>query len=138
VIEALELDRRLSRAGHAIAYLVVSLPVTLSVQGQLITGRLASALDYFDHIEHDIREARLGRCGEGVLSRVRGNRPPTAGNPLIAAMPPMYIHLVNARYVSRRGDYLPPQGSPALVWRGKIACVDGFSIGEFMAATGIP
>ncbi len=29
MIEALELDRRLSRAGHAIAYLVVSLPVTL-------------------------------------------------------------------------------------------------------------
>lgn len=109
----------------------VSLPVTLSVQGQLVTGRLASAQEYFEHLEQDIREVPLGRLGEAVRSRIRANCPPAMGNPLVAAMPPMYIHLVNARYVSRRGEYLPPQGTPALIWRGKIAAVDGFSVGEF-------
>ena len=108
----------------------VSLPVTLSVQGQLVTGRLASALDYFDQVEQDIREVPLGRLGEAVRSRIRASRPPTEGSALVAAMPPMYVHLVNARYVSRQGEYLPPQGTPALIWRGKIAAVDGFSIGE--------
>lgn len=109
-----------------------SLSVTLCVQGQLITGRLASAFEYFDHVEQDIREASPGKLCEALLARIREIRPPVEGNSLVAAMPPVYIHLVNARYISKRGEYLPPQGTPALVWRGKIASVDGFSIGEFV------
>lgn len=106
--------------------------VTLAVRGQLVTGRLASSDEYFNHAAQMVAGGFTGDFAHALRARVNSNRPATNASPALAGMPPSYVHLVDARYVLGNGELLPPNGTPAIVWRGKIASVDGFSIGRFM------
>jgi hypothetical protein len=116
-------------AVNAVASPSRGMDVTLSVGGQLVTGTLAAALDYFIAIEpmfSSPENAGKGGTAEGALSSFTEvyRNPPENRNPA------SYIHLRNAHYVFPSGSYIPAQSAPGLWWRGKIEAVDAFSFGR--------
>jgi len=112
----------------------VGLQVTLSVRGQLITGRLTSSQEFFDHTVRILGKGTDKELADALVSRIEEIRPKLNTPQRIPGLPPIFIHLADARYLSEAGEYLPSLSGEPLTWRGKIASVDGFSLGQITRA----
>lgn len=108
----------------------IGISVTLSVGGRLITGTMASIQQYFDCLIEDLGAVEPEEIRQALQKWFDNERPAREKTVLADGLLPRYIHLINARYVSESG-WIPAIGSKPLTWRGKIACVDGFTIGSF-------
>lgn len=115
-----------------LANIGLGIPITLSVGGQLITGQLSSLQVYFDHAVKLMGAVEDKKLAESLVACIEAKRPDPDKPKRVPGMPPAFIHLVDARYVSEAGDYIPSRDAKALIWRGKVASVDGFSIGQFV------
>lgn len=111
----------------------VGFELTLTVGGTIISGTLCSVREYFERFGKDFQAgwdkigaetdfdetiASLGKKPEDLTEEQEDNLPP-----------PLYVHLKNARF------YVPgqrPIPSNGLLWRGRIAEVDGFALGTFL------
>ena len=78
MIAALELDHRLRRAGHAVAYLVVSLPVTLLAWPAVALLVIGAALSVAGH--RAAARGRRGGCVPGARAAGPARREPLAGH----------------------------------------------------------
>lgn len=112
--------------------------LTLFVGGTLISGQLITAHDYFTQLEKVAMNATInGVTDEDALNTFQKAIAMSFGSSFNVLFPETgsekagggsygYIHLKNAKVISPAGS-IPNQG---LLWRGKLAAVDGFSIGE--------
>jgi hypothetical protein len=99
--------------------------ITLTVGGALISGNLISAQAYFQRVIESVTNVSKPGENPGVdaVTELLKARTPLGGGPIAA----QYIHLRDARIYNGGSDPLPTNGSN---WRGKIASVDGFSLGR--------
>lgn len=102
--------------------------ITLSVRGQLVSGLLISPQAYFEQLAEQFAQpfADAGSTdADSIRALVRGFDEPAGREEDPAAQ---YIHVRDARvYTSSQGP-ISPDG---MLWRGKVAAVDGFSLGHF-------
>jgi hypothetical protein len=120
-------------------------PVTLSVGGMLISGMLTSYSEYLKLMGETIREMTIPELRDDTLTdtfaklaesaqnaaRARQRAEDTAeslGEELEDDVRPEYIHLKDAKVFLAADMGIPTQGG--VVWRGKIAAVDGFILGS--------
>jgi hypothetical protein len=122
-----ELVRRANEGG-------LSIGVTLSVGGTLISGILVGGHRYFEGFADDIAAAAgdaetAGRARAFFRSPAAMYRSDRRGAREVAADPePLaYIHLENARFFGGAGSPIP--GEKGVYWRGKLSSVDGFALG---------
>ena len=103
----------------------VEMGITLTVGGALISGTLISSQTYFQRVYDSIIEVSKPGENPGVdaVAEVLKSRTPRTGWPIAA----QYIHMRDARIYNGRSEPLPTNGTN---WRGKIASVDGFSLGS--------
>lgn len=118
----------------------LEVPVTLFVAGAVVTGVLTSGKVYFDRFadrfaagwpEEGRAELRASMATPGdVYPRLEpGEKSPRK-------MPAQFIHLRDARVVTAQG-HLPTTGE-GLLWRGRLAAVGGYSLGQLSPAAGPP
>lgn len=106
--------------------------LSLNVGGLIISGVLCSGKDYFysfgEQLGDAYRDSPDGAAefaksykalGDDVYSESEENPSPAS-----------YIHMKNAQFFSPKGDSIPSNGEGTL-WRGKVAEIDGFSLGRF-------
>ncbi len=101
--------------------------VTLTIGGMLVTGTLISHDKYFEQFSKDFSDpfAVSGtEVQEQMRSIILGFNPAVDPDEQLPAL--QYIHLKNARTYMSSSDHLPTKGT---LWRGKIAAVDGFTLG---------
>jgi hypothetical protein len=108
--------------------------ITLYVSGQIITGVLIPAADFFQQLSDQINTADEGAgAGEGAartmmtisgVYRMRGRLPgepgDEEGNPAVT----LYIHLEDAAVVHPETGRDKPVG----LWRGRLSHVSGWSV----------
>lgn len=105
-------------------------PVTLHVGGFLVSGIVISGAKYFEEFSKiygaGFADAELGREIAGSLATLKKiyDRSDKPDDP---SPPPTYIHLKNCRMFHNSGGPVPNNGS--VLWRGRLSCVDGFSLG---------
>ncbi|MBB4055092.1 MULTISPECIES: gas vesicle accessory protein GvpU [Pseudomonas] len=104
--------------------------ITLTVGGNLISGKLISADAYFkkmtDHLAADF-SAEDGSREIFKEEASHWNTPPITENGLLP--PPQFIHLEAAEIYSSNERPILPGGS---LWRGKLSSVDGFNLGRLV------
>jgi hypothetical protein len=103
--------------------------ITLNVEGQVVSGKLISAIQYYRSYA-DIWEGALG-TGEHSKGYIEPWRElaltmETEDSESEDAPPPRYIHLADAKYIY--GTSIIPT-SEGMLWRGLISKVSGFSLG---------
>ncbi len=117
--------------------------ITLTVGGTLITGRLIGGWRYFRELGQLILNADVAAKVDDPSSfqtelaesysqwtEVYPEPDPSKWaqkDQPIANPNPRYIHLRNVRFVTADGAAISSVGT---LWRGKLAAVDGFSLGE--------
>lgn len=124
-----ELVRRANEGGLRVG-------VTLCVGGAIVSGTLIGGRDYFEGIADN---AAAATADPATAERARAFfRSPAAmyraawgeGGELGPDEDPLaYIHLADARFFIATGQPLP--GSHGVLWRGRLAAVDGFVLGAF-------
>lgn len=107
--------------------------VTLHVHGQLVTGKLISGATYWAESARDLRRgaegsAQLVKAMAASMDRVAQKYRAayvgdTDGEPGATTA---FVHLRDARTITAQGP-VPRNGA---LWRGRLASVDGFSLGE--------
>ncbi|MFN3944613.1 MAG: hypothetical protein ACK4K7_06775 [Allosphingosinicella sp.] len=110
----------------------LTFPVTLFVGGAAISGILVGGKTYFDEFSRmmrrsfrdneesaDIMASFVDQCGSFYGDAAE-----------IAARPPEYVHLVEARLFHPGADPVPK--ADGVLWRGKLASVDGFCWGTLV------
>ena len=102
--------------------------ITLSVRGHLVSGLLISAQTYFHLLAEQFAKpfADAGSSdAESIRALVRGfDESPDKEDDAAA----QYIHVRDARvFTGHQG----PVSAEGMLWRGKVAAVDGFSLGHF-------
>lgn len=107
----------------------VELGVTLSIGGNLVSGLLISHDDYFDQLAQDLA-APLGQYDNGAEKSLKE---------IILSFKPgdlaqdtsdfHFIHLKDSRTYSTDQSPICESG---VLWRGRIAAVDGFSVGQIV------
>jgi uncharacterized protein YneF (UPF0154 family) len=118
-----EIDSSLQRLVEMVDESGIEIGITLSIGAGVITGFLISMDHYFEQLAYDMSEP-FDRS-EQVQSLFRSLKPTvdTFGTGRF----PRFIHLKNARTFLSGGKTVPDQES--CLWRGKIASVDGFTMG---------
>jgi hypothetical protein len=102
--------------------------ITLSVRGHLVSGLLISPQAYFTLLAEQFAKpfADAGSSdAESIRALVRGFDETTSNEDDPAAQ---YIHVRDARVYTGHAGPFSPDG---MLWRGKVAAVDGFSLGHF-------
>ena len=102
--------------------------ITLSVRGHLVSGLLISPQTYFHLLAEQFAKpfADAGSSdAESIRALVRGFDESTGKEEDPAAQ---YIHVRDARVYTGHQGPVSPDG---MLWRGKVAAVDGFSLGHF-------
>lgn len=106
----------------------LEIPITLTIGGALVSGRLISGERYFREFgksltsgiaEESLAES-LNLMMEGFAKEYESTEHDYANRPM------RFIHLCEAKWVYLNGK-IPTEKGP--VWRGKISSVDGFFIG---------
>ncbi|WP_434701528.1 gas vesicle accessory protein GvpU [Pseudomonas sp. D1-36] len=104
----------------------VSIPMTFTVGGNLVSGFLISEADYFEQLASDF-SAALPQAAKA------------AGEELIKALQPQpaidehsqpacqFVHLKSAQVFGASSQPVPMSGA---LWRGKISSVEGFNLGS--------
>lgn len=104
----------------------VSVPVTFTIGGGLVSGHLISEADYFEQLASDfsvaLPEAAKAAGKELILSlqptlAVDENDQPAC----------QFVHLKGAQVFNGSSNPIPSSGT---LWRGKISSVEGFSLGS--------
>ena len=102
--------------------------ITLSVRGHLVSGLLISPQVYFTLLAEQFAKpfADAGSSdAESIRALVRGFDESPVKEPDPAEQ---YIHVRDARVYA---GHQAPVSSAGMLWRGKVAAVDGFSLGHF-------
>jgi hypothetical protein len=118
------------------------LPITLSVKGVLISGRLINGKTYFAEFSGQIRaafepyqkhfadipemEAWIKSFGDPDESE-RPSKELDANQFAERVRQTRFVHLQDATILQPGGRPVPSEGG--LLWRGRLASVDGFSLG---------
>lgn len=111
----------------------IDIGVTLTVGGNLITGRLISHKKYFEILSNDFSKA-FESVGEQSAKTIKDQivsfgPSEHAGEEEPA---PQYLHLKDSHiYTNAEG----PIYSSGALWRGKIGSVDGFTFGQITQAS---
>lgn len=103
--------------------------ITLSVRGHLVSGLLISPQTYFALLAEQFAQpfADAGSSdADGIRALVRGFDESSGKEDDPAAQ---YIHVRDARVYAGQQGPVSPAG---MLWRGKVAAVDGFSLGHFL------
>lgn len=109
----------------------LEIPVTLWVKGRLVTGILTSGKNFFEHALISLNldgEQSEGSNGE-IMAQEFGEWVELYSNPREHA--PEWLHLKGAKTVREDGRMIPYEGG--LFWRGRIAAIDGFCLGQMAA-----
>lgn len=108
----------------------MSFGITLNVGGFLVSGTLIGGKEYFEGFGEDFAsgfqdldsaesiKAAFSKNGEIYTSEED-------------APPPSYVHIKDARFFNTNGNPIP--GNRGVWWRGRVAEVDGFSLGSLSA-----
>lgn len=106
----------------------VTIGITLSIGGTLVSGELVSHKIYFDQFSEDFSSAFKKYEGVDTEELKVGiqnfNREPAEDQPQPALQ---YLHLKNARVYTSSATPVIGKGQ---LWRGKISSVDGFTLGS--------
>lgn len=102
--------------------------ITLSVRGHLVSGLLISPQAYFQRLAEQFArpfEDAGSTDAESIRALIRGfdESPGREQDPAA-----QYIHVRDARVYTGSEQPVSPDG---MLWRGKVAAVDGFSLGHF-------
>lgn len=108
--------------------------VTLNVGGLLVSGILISGRTYFKELASLLRSSTQGTQSE-QFGEMLGNHneifnqiyPERKEDEPYPNRPTSYVHLRNARIIGSNGSMI---GNNVVLWRGKLASVDGFSFGN--------
>lgn len=105
----------------------IEIEVTLSVGGSMITGNLVGPQAYFEQLAEDLsapfsgfEDQTAGKIKEIILGFKPGD--PEDDDPAF-----QYIHLKDCTTYSDANSSIVSGG---VLWRGKIASVDGFTLGS--------
>ena len=106
-------------------------PVTLSVGGLLISGQLIGGKEYLKAMGELMAEAYDGDVADGMRQWIESwnivyEEPEGSTDDPFSA--PAYIHLRAVKYFVP-GQIPIPTGQNDLLWRGRLAAVDGFNWG---------
>ena len=106
----------------------LSVGITLAINGQVISGTLISVAEYF----RQYADSFLGAKGaDGTPNEAHAAIAGLGDRAVVVRkgvpVPPNYIHLKDARYVTP-GGVMPANN---MLWRGKINGVTGWSLGTF-------
>jgi hypothetical protein len=120
----------------ATANLGLSMGLTITLGGTVISGQLISGRQYFEELSDQIKGGSTN-MGNETLEMLGDNwkmltqiydKPEGAGDDWQPA-PAGYIHMRQAKIYTPGQHPLP--GGQGLLWRGKVAAVDGFALGQF-------
>lgn len=111
-----------------------AIPITLTVDGLVITGTLVGVREYLRRSAEDLADVFPSRsksiiqsftkAGEESVDAVRKHKEQVrAGKTELEA--PHYVHLRDARYLTGQRNTHSP-----VLWRGRLDDVSGFSLGE--------
>ena len=110
----------------------LEVPITLFVNGAVLSGVLTSGKVYFDLFAERFA---AGWPKEGQAEIRASMASPGAVYPLLKPgqksnrkQPAQFIHLRDARVISGQRHY--PQTPDGLLWRGRLAAVGGYSLGR--------
>ncbi|WP_422097492.1 hypothetical protein [Variovorax sp.] len=109
------------------------LPITLAINGMLISGRIISSHAYFDGMAETIAASLFGNDESptrAVLVESISSLPGDRNDPEIKEVDSLhFIHLRNVRFMDAAGQMLNLNGAP--LWRGRLTEVAGWSFGAF-------
>ncbi|GGB35615.1 gas vesicle protein GvpU [Virgibacillus dakarensis] len=101
----------------------LSLDITLNLKGLVVTGTTISAKEYFESLSEKFEG---GKDIAQELSQQLAKAGETAGESNNEGA--NFIHLKNARIYCGDSHSTPSKGK--IIWRGKLAEVDGFFLGK--------
>ncbi|MFP5300086.1 gas vesicle accessory protein GvpU [Cobetia sp. SIMBA_158] len=109
----------------------VTMSVTLNVNGIVITGNLVSQKRYYEEVISDLRKpfnSTFKEEASGILDSLSmlGDLPNGSSSEEDESAGYEFVHLSGARYFI--GDSSIPVGG--VPWRGKMAAIDGFTLGR--------
>jgi hypothetical protein len=116
----------------------MELPITLHVEGLLVSGNLVGGVKYFEGFATDFAEsfATNPEISKGIRESVskfgeiyKATGKEDADGPL-----PTYIHLKQARFFNTSG--MPIPANKGVWWRGRLSEVSGFILGSLSADRG--
>ncbi len=112
-----------------------SIGITLQMDGFLVSGQLASGKAYFDGIASEMADSMGANTSAADAMRKYfsnfGNiyHQYNGDNDYI---PPVYIHLRDAKFFHNSGSPVP--GNRGVWWRGRITSVSGVMMGKLTAS----
>lgn len=109
----------------------IGVGLTLNVGGMIISGNLCNGKDYFYRFGESLGDAIFPNDKDNAQSVHEAYR--SIGDDVYddssEKNPASYIHMMNAKFFSVKGDIIPST-SVGFLWRGKISSVDSFSLGS--------
>ncbi|WP_179505671.1 MULTISPECIES: gas vesicle accessory protein GvpU [unclassified Sphingomonas] len=113
------------------AELDTNIPITININGMVVSGVSISAREYLEGMRGVMR-SMFGEKNEKIVDMVIDGSLevyPTRDELLRKGhISRGYLHLKDAQYFSG-GQPIPTEGG--VLWRGKLASIDGFSWGQF-------
>ena len=108
-----------------------SFPLTLFVNGVVVSGTLVSKHRYFESFVSGLTSG-FDKENAGVVREAFGvDQPaPSFGDDDGAGPDPEYVHLLDARVYAPGQEGMPRNG---MSWRGRISQVDAISYGSFQS-----
>jgi len=111
----------------------LSMGVTLTVGGEVISGQLVGGKEYFELLKEAFLTSTSNVKGVGeAFGEMLDQYSQIYSAPPEDGAQPSFIHLKQARVFSPGQTPMPSNGG--LLWRGRISNVAGFSIGSFSVA----
>ncbi|MET3390656.1 hypothetical protein ABIC33_001279 [Variovorax sp. 1140] len=111
------------------------LPITLSINGMLVSGTIISSEAYFAEMAASLASTIYGnvktpRRAEFEQSIADMPKTPNGEPPLAHEL--QFIHLRDAKFLAANGESMNVTSS--VLWRGRISKVAGWSLGAFSKA----
>lgn len=104
----------------------ISIPVTFTIGGSLVSGHLISEAEYFEQLSSDFSDALPEAAREAAKKLIIALQPTLSvdedDQPAI-----QFVHLKGARVFNGSSNPIPSSGT---LWRGKISSVEGFTLGS--------
>ncbi|WP_109514332.1 gas vesicle accessory protein GvpU [Pseudomonas ovata] len=107
----------------------VELGVTLSIGGNLVSGLLISHDDYFDQLAQDLA-APFGQFDNGAETSMKEMI--LSFKPGDLAQDTSDFHFIHLKDCKTYSTDQSPICASGVLWRGRIAAVDGFSVGQIV------
>jgi len=111
------------------------LPVTLSINGMLVSGTIISAKKYFSTMAQTLATSIYGDEKSATRAEFEQNiadMPKTPDGELPLAEELQFIHLRDAKFLAAGGESMNVTSS--VLWRGRISKIAGWSFGAFSKA----